>query len=321
MSPRPRLCQTAVRRLRETASPPGGAPRHGADPAAGGPRGYAGGPAMGLTPVPSFRVAAGAGAPRHGRAGAPGARPSASPAGPSGPRRPRRAGALRRALAAALVLLAGALAALPPGTAHAQTAQSVENNWALKPSAIGPGQSFRLLFVTSTHRDANSANIGVYNSFVQGRANAGHTAIQGFGDEFRALISTSAVDARDNTATTHTNANRGVPIYWLNGNKAADDYADFYDGNWDSNVPRNQNGGTFGSTPVVWTGSNDDGTEATTVLGVSLGAGPHTTRVGAPKTDHREIDNNQVGTTSNSLNLYGLSPVITVSSRPGQVAG
>ena len=24
-----------------------------------------------------------------------------------------------------------------------------------------------------------------------------------------------------------------MPIYWLNGNKVADDYADFYDGSWD----------------------------------------------------------------------------------------
>ena len=30
----------------------------------------------------------------------------------------------------------------------------------------------------------------------------------------------------------------GLAIYWLNGAKAADDYADFYDGNWDSNVLR-----------------------------------------------------------------------------------
>ena len=35
----------------------------------------------------------------------------------------------------------------------------------------------------------------------------------------------------DNTSTTGT----GVPIYWFKGDKVADDYADFYDGSWDSN--------------------------------------------------------------------------------------
>ena len=28
-------------------------------------------------------------------------------------------------------------------------------------------------------------------------------------------------------------ATRGVPIYWVGGSKVADDYADFYDGDWD----------------------------------------------------------------------------------------
>ena len=62
----------------------------------------------------------------------------------------------------------------------------------------------------------------------------------------------------------------GVPIYWLGGNKVADDYADFYDASWDSNIPRNERGAIAGaptslpgypelSTPVVWTGTNDDG--------------------------------------------------------------
>ena len=40
-------------------------------------------------------------------------------------------------------------------------------------------------------------------------------------------------DARDNTATTYTSSDKGVPIYWLDGNKVADEYEDFYDGSWD----------------------------------------------------------------------------------------
>ena len=44
---------------------------------------------------------------------------------------------------------------------------------------------------------------------------------------------TADTDATHNTGTTGT----GVLIYWLNGDlnnaKVADDYADFYDGDWD----------------------------------------------------------------------------------------
>ena len=49
---------------------------------------------------------------------------------------------------------------------------------------------------------------------------------------FRVVGSTADVDARDNTATTGT----GVRIYWLYGNKVADNYDDFYDGTWDDEV-------------------------------------------------------------------------------------
>ena len=51
--------------------------------------------------------------------------------------------------------------------------------------------------------------------------------------------STAAIDARDNTGTTGT----GVPIYWLNGRKVANNYADFYDGSWrDEEQPKSELG-------------------------------------------------------------------------------
>ena len=45
-----------------------------------------------------------------------------------------------------------------------------------------------------------------------------------------ALLSLPGADARLITDTTWTETDRGVPIYWLNGARVADDYADFYDG-------------------------------------------------------------------------------------------
>ena len=54
---------------------------------------------------------------------------------------------------------------------------------------------------------------------------------------------TENVDARDNTGTTYTSTDKGVPIYWLDGNKVADDYQDFYDGSWDDETnDKNESG-------------------------------------------------------------------------------
>ena len=131
------------------------------------------------------------------------------------------------------------------------------SDWALKPSGVNDGDKFRLLFVTSATRAATATAIATYNTFVQTAAKGGHSAItDSCGNLFKVFGSTAAVDARDNTGTTGV----GVPIYWLNGAKLADDYADFYDGNWDSTIQKAESGATV-SNLAVWTGSNQDGTK------------------------------------------------------------
>ena len=131
---------------------------------------------------------------------------------------------------------------------HAQTAQTVSADFALKPFAdFAAGGTFRLLFVTTETTAATSADINTYNTFVQTSANGdheggSHSAIQDFSSEFRALISTETVDARDNTATNLVSASdTDAPIYWLGGVKVADGYATFYDGEWDSVAATDQN--------------------------------------------------------------------------------
>ena len=130
----------------------------------------------------------------------------------------------RRGLLLALLCLTVVLGvALEEVQAQAATVK-VPIDWALKPADVEAGESFRLLFVTSTGRNAQSTDIADYNAFVQTRAKAGHSAItDDIGDQFKVVGSMAAVDARDNTGTTRA----GVPIYWLNGAKVADDYADF----------------------------------------------------------------------------------------------
>ena len=60
--------------------------------------------------------------------------------------------------------------------------------------------SSRLLFLSSTTRDATSSDITAYNTFIQNRAAAGHTDIQAYSNGFKVVGCTAGqVDARDNT--------------------------------------------------------------------------------------------------------------------------
>ncbi len=179
----------------------------------------------------------------------------------------------------------------------------VSPDWALTPSGLNTGDKFRLLFVTSTRRDALSGNIADYNRFVRDRAAAGHTAIRRYRGGFRVVGSTSTVDARDNTCTTGT----GVRIHWLNGNKVADSYADFYDGNWDSAMQRNESG-DVSDRRNVFTGSNDNGTAHSGHLG---GGRLDLVRTGNPGSTRNPLSFSSASA-NNRLNFLGLSQVFRV---------
>ena len=144
---------------------------------------------------------------------------------------------------------------------------SVPNDWVLKPSGLGGGDQFRLIFLTSLGHVGSDTDIEVYNDFVLDRAASGHAAIQASPAAFNVVGCTASTDARDNTHTTYTSSNKGVPIYWLNGNKVADEYEDFYDGSWDDEVnDKNQLGfnglDTSNAANYPWTGCDHDGTKA-----------------------------------------------------------
>ena len=215
-------------------------------------------------------------------------------------------GGLRRGAAGLVVGLALLLGLAVPAAAQT-TMQEVPPDWPLKPAGIGEGGTFRLLFVTSSQRNAESSNIAHYNSFVQTAAASGHTAIRSYRAQFKAVGSTASVHARDNTGTTGT----GVPIYWLDGAKVADDYADFYDDSWDSSEFRNEDGAVYSVTGLsVWTGSNADGTKHAFPLGGNV-----LVRAGNPGPGGSPFSD---GNAPPSLkqNLYALSPVFKVGPTP-----
>ena len=71
----------------------------------------------------------------------------------------------------------------------------------LVPSGLRSGDRFRLIFLSSTQRNADPTDIYYYNKFVQDRAAAGHADIRAHSAGFRAVACTEDVDARDNTGT------------------------------------------------------------------------------------------------------------------------
>ena len=92
------------------------------------------------------------------------------------------------------------------------------------PSGLSPGDQYRLVFVTSGARDASSANIEDYNDFVKSYGD------QAVVSNWKAIVSTATVDARDNTSSNPTTDGVGVPIYNLMGELVADDYSDLWGG-------------------------------------------------------------------------------------------
>jgi len=218
----------------------------------------------------------------------------------------------------------GAATAAECGTANADGSYTVPFDWELKPSDLVRGEQFRLLFITSQRRDASLAALSGYDTFVQTAAKVGHPAIgDGCAELFKVVASSSSTNARDHTGTTGV----GVPIYWLKGARLADDYADFYDGDWDDYGMTEQNGQRVSYT-WVFTGSKSDGTRSDSdqeadhyVLGNSHGS----SQVQRVFVDERAATGDPSGREGSPLSggltftadrgrFYALSPVFAVES-------
>ena len=215
-------------------------------------------------------------------------------------------------------LLLFALCAFAAPTSHAQTAQTVPLEWSLIPAGLTTGDSFRLLFVTSGTRNAESSDIADYNTFVQTQAAAATgigAPINDFSSQFRALGSTATMDARDNTASNHvkSSSDTDAPIYWLDGDKVADDYALFYDTTrpWDSINGKNEIGSAVSATTDIWTGSIPNGTGTASATNRELG-GTSGTTINGRLTGASHFLFGLTLSSAESHPLYALSPIITV---------
>lgn len=129
-------------------------------------------------------------------------------------------------------------------------ATSADAGTVLEPSGLSVGDKYRLVFVTSTKRDATSSNIADYNSFVDA---IGDTLTAG---DWTALASTSTVNAQTNTSTG--TSDESVAIYNLNNEIVSNNYSGLWSGNLQNDIYYDELGGTHWNDQI-WTGTASNG--------------------------------------------------------------
>jgi len=202
---------------------------------------------------------------------------------------------------------------------NADGTYTVPSDWALIPDGLFGGDSFRLLFKTSTRRDAASTDIAVYDRFVQAAAAAGHSAVAGHASVYRVVGSTSTVDAR-----VHARLRPGdvvAPVYWLDGPRVSQDYSNtdrvgFWARQWENwglSHRRNESGNTadanWAFTGTQWTGARATSYPLGNSGEVMRG------RFRSSPSDWNPIQH-LIGrvASSQSHSFYGISPVYVIGS-------
>ncbi|MHC4743277.1 MAG: hypothetical protein ACYS8Z_15285, partial [Planctomycetota bacterium] len=151
--------------------------------------------------------------------------------------------------------LAGELGILTPGTLAGNN-PATGAPWAV-------GDEYRFAFHTSATTAATFTDIGNYNAWVQGLADASPLNIGADdGATWKVIGSTAAVDARDNTSTNPAVNGSGHAIFLLDGSTlVANNYADLWDGEIQNPIGITELGTAWTYWP--WTGTMTDGTAGT----------------------------------------------------------
>jgi len=132
------------------------------------------------------------------------------------------------------------------------------------PDGLNPGDEYHLVFVTDGTIDALSADISVYNDFVQAEA-ALNPSLTGtdMGVTYSAIVSTPTVHARDNALIE-------APVYLVDGTLLGSGFGQMWDGNVHSPINQTQSLTTIAT--AVWTGTFFHGGGTTTrALGTDSG--------------------------------------------------
>jgi len=221
-----------------------------------------------------------------------------------------------------LTLAAVAMAVLAgPAQAGIKSELGILDISGLNPATNLPwavGDTYRIVFITSTDQDATSSDIAHYNAIVQDLAN--NAAIAGLRDTtWKVIGSTATVDAIDNTSTNWTVENPGSPIFLVDGTTlVAYDHQDLWDGEILHIIDLDENGNT--KTHWPFTGTYKDGTKSSDhgSSGAALG-GP-----GEVGQGQSEVTTNWIwrqwtyDPPTKQLPLYAMSVPLTIVSESSQ---
>jgi len=128
------------------------------------------------------------------------------------------------------------------------------------PPDLGPGEFYRLVFVTSGTRDATSTDIADYNAFVTTAA-TGVPGLNALGTTWKAIGSAGNratgvyVNANENTLTR--TGDPSAPVYRLDGVLVANSNADLWDGSVAAGISVTEYGDPLDTQ--VWTGTMGSG--------------------------------------------------------------
>lgn len=182
------------------------------------------------------------------------------------------------------------------------------------PPGLPAGSSYRLVFATDTGITAFSDNVADYNAFVTAAANT-EPALVALGTNWKAIVSTSSIDARDNTGT-NPSSSMGVPIYNLDGELVASSNADLWDQMIANPIMYDQHGAPPPQgNQLVWTGTEPSGIADEPV-------GTNFPSWGQGDLTGRDWVFSSYGTygAEREFLLYGMSGVLTVVPEPSTVA-
>jgi hypothetical protein len=183
------------------------------------------------------------------------------------------------------------------------------------PTGLGPSDQYRLAFLTSTTRDATSADLADYNSFVTGVANT-VPALVALGTNWNVIGSTfvpnGGTDARTNTGTDPTVNGTGVPIFLLNDTKLVDDNDDLWDASIDVPFNINENGDAVAGGLRAWTGTQPTGISTTPDAGVNFTLDAGNTVTGEITQTGLTWSTNFAVASNQQHPMYALSDVLTV---------
>jgi hypothetical protein len=173
------------------------------------------------------------------------------------------------------------------------------------PPGLNPGDTYRLVFVTSDASTAASANIADYNAFVTAEADD-NPALAALDATWVAIGSTDTVNAIDNIGSSVAS----VGIFRLDGLEVAAGTAGLFSGPLMNPLDLTQ----FNTTPTccgVWTGTEPNGMEAT---GTGLGSLSGQVTFGSYLNNGSNWVDFTVFPETAGLGMYAISSELTVAA-------